>query len=41
MEQIINKVMTDKVIAHIKDSVKLKNKKLSMEDFKKLYEQKA
>lgn len=41
MEQIINKVMTDKVIAHIKEKVSLKAEKISMEDFKKLYEQKA
>ncbi len=39
MEQIINKVMTDKVIAYIRETVKTKSKKISMEDFKKLYEQ--
>lgn len=38
-EQIINKVMSDKVVEYIKSSVKLKNKKVSMDDFKKLYEQ--
>ncbi len=39
-EHIINKVMTDKVIAYIKENVKLKTKKVSMDDFKKLYEEK-
>jgi len=39
MENIIQKTMNDKVVAHIKANVKLKSKKISMDDFKKLYEQ--
>lgn len=39
MESIINKTMNDKVVVHIKETVKLKTKKVSMDDFKKLYEQ--
>lgn len=39
METIINKTMNDKVVAHIKETVKLKSKKISMDDFKKLFEQ--
>ena len=39
IEQIIQKVMNDKVVAHVKANVKLKKKKITMEDFRKLYEQ--
>lgn len=39
MENIINKTMNDKVVAHIKATVKLKSKKITMDDFKKLFEQ--
>lgn len=39
MDNIIQKTMNDKVIAHIKANVKLKSKKITMDDFKKLYEQ--
>ena len=39
MENIINKTMNDKVVAHIKEKVSLKSEAITMEDFKKLYEQ--
>ncbi len=39
MEQIINRTMNEKVVEHIKSVVKLKSKKISVEDFGKLYEQ--
>lgn len=37
-EQIITRVMTEKVMLHIKDTVKLDTKEITMADFQKLYE---
>jgi trigger factor len=39
MESIMQKTMNDKLVAHIKANVSLESKTISMEDFKKLYEQ--
>ena len=38
IEGIISQVMMTKVIAHIRENVTVKTKKISMEDFRKLYE---
>jgi len=40
LNNIIDKVIEDKVIAFIKSSVKLNTKEISLDDFNKMFEEK-